>query len=262
MKKPDFLKKLNWIDILIIIAIILVGIVAVFHISPSSNDSESASFDTTTIDKATPKYLEFYNKGEIIKATVEGTNVSNGKSSVIDGEIIWSDENSNDKYIKMLVNSNGENYLIGTYKSAPNADIYIDQMKISVDGAKYNNVTEVKLAPISVNSFNDLIKGLDKYDNLEITTSLATDGMSSIINQKLINELYNTTKRPSIRYSSPDHQTLISKAKIEDIKIASKNCPNISGESDYITIRIYNCTDKELNDIKANYEIVNIKEIT
>lgn len=262
MKKSNPFKKLNGIDILIIVAIILIAIVGIFHISPHSNDSETISFDTATIDKATPKYLEYYNEGEIVKTTIDGINASTGNKTVVEGNIIWSDENTNDKYIKMLIDSNGKKILVGTYKSAPNADVYIDQMKISVDGKKYNNITEVKLAPISVSNFNDLIKGLDKYDNLEITTSIACQGMDNIANQKISNELYDKTKRPSIRFPNADQSIIVTKAKVEDLEIANKNCPELNGQSDYITIRIYNCSDKELNDIKSNYKVINIKEIS
>uniref|UniRef100_UPI0025E9DEE5 hypothetical protein n=1 Tax=uncultured Methanobrevibacter sp. TaxID=253161 RepID=UPI0025E9DEE5 len=259
-EKPNFLKKLNWIDILIIIAIILVVIVAIFHISPNSNDSESISFDTSTIDKITAKYLEYYNEGEIVKTSIEGINVSSGNKTVIDGNIIWSDENSNDKNIKMLIDSNGEKVLVGTYKNSPNVDVYIEQMKMSVDGKKYDNITEIKISPISISSFNDLIKGLDKYDNIEISTTIASDEIDSTDYQKIDNELYNKTKRPSIKASNIN-QIVITKAKVEDIKIGNKNCPSLNGESDYIRLRIYNCSDKELNDIKSNYNIINIKEI-
>ncbi len=262
MKKPNSFRKLNGIDILIIVAIILIAIVGIFHISPHSNDSETISFDTATIDKATPKYLEYYNEGEIVKTTIDGINASTGNKTVVEGNIIWSDENTNDKYIKMLIDNNGKKILVGTYKSAPNADVYIDQMKISVDGKKYNNVTEIKLAPISISSFNDLIKGLGKYDNIEITTSIACQGMDNIANQKISNELQEKTKRPSIKFINADKSLIVTKAKVEDLEIANKNCPELNGQSDYITIRIYNCSDKELNDIKSNYKVINIKEIS
>ena len=130
MKKPEFLKKANWIDLLVIIGIALVVIMGVYHVSPYSEETESEAYDVATIDKATPKYLDFYNRGEVVKTHIAGTNVSNGNTVVLDGVITWSDENPNDKYIQMLVNGEKGKVLIGSYKSTPNADVYINQMTI------------------------------------------------------------------------------------------------------------------------------------
>lgn len=262
MKKPEFLKKANWIDLLVIIGIALVVIMGVYHVSPYSEETESEAYDVATIDKVTPKYLDFYNRGEVVKTHIAGTNVSNGNTVVLDGVITWSDENPNDKYIQMLVNGEKGKVLIGSYKSTPNADVYINQMTMSIDGQQYSNVTEVKLAPIAIESFNDLCKGIDKYDNIEITTTISCQEADSLSFQRMYNEFLKTTKRTSVKYSYQDQAITVTKAKIEDLKIANQNCPSINGQSDYITIRIYNCTNQELNDIKNNYNVIHTKKIT
>ncbi|AGN17322.1 MULTISPECIES: hypothetical protein [Methanobrevibacter] len=260
MKKPDFLNKITWIDIIIIIVIILVACVAVLHISPGTNQEDSSSFDSSTLDKVYQKYIDFYNEGEIVSTDIQGTNASTGENVSISGNVLWCYDD-NTKNLLVLVNDSGNTLLAGTYKDNPNAEIYIDQMTLKVDGQKYGNVTEITIAPIEINSFSSLYKGLEKYNNYEVSTIISLNSLDGISLENINNDLFKITKRPSIKMDGNKFQIKVSRSKYEDLKIANQDYKSFSGKTEPIKIRIYNCTDDELNIIKNNYNVTNIKHI-
>jgi hypothetical protein len=260
MKKPNFLNKITWIDIIIIVVIILVACVAVLHITPGVNEEDSSSFDSSTLDKVYQKYIDFYNSGEIVTTEIIGTNSSTGEDVDITGEVLWCYDD-NTKNLLVLVNDSGNLLLAGTYKDNPNAEIYIDQMTLKVNGEKHKNITEVSISPMSINSFAELYKGLEKFNNYEISTTIALNDSDSVSYQNIDNDLFNITKRPSIQMVSNYHELKISRAKYEDLKIANDDYKSLNGQTEPITIRIYNCSNEELNIIKNNFNVTNIKQI-
>lgn len=260
MKKPDFLNKITWIDIIIIIVIILVACVAVLHISPGTNQEDSSSFDSSTLDKVYQKYIDFYNEGEIVSTDIQGTNASTGENVSISGNVLWCYDD-NTKNLLVLVNDSGNTLLAGTYKDNPNAEIYIDQMTLKVDGQKYGNITELTIDPIEINSFSSLYKGLEKYNNYEVSTIISLNSLDGISLENINNDLFKITKRPSIKMDGNKFQIKVSRSKYEDLKIANQDYKSFSGKTEPIKIRIYNCTDDELNIIKNNYNVTNIKHI-
>ena len=260
MKKPNFLKKLTIIDFIIIIVIILIGCIAILHISPGSNQSDSSSYDSSSFDKVNQKYLSFYDKGEIVKTRINGINASSGNNLSIQGTVLWCDDDYDNKNIRVLVDDNGKKLLGGTYKNNPDGDIYINQMTLEVDGSKINNITEVKLDPISINNFNELNKGLENYTNYEVSTKISINNIDMISCQNIENQEINISKKPCISLLK-DNQLRVVRANNKDLNIANQNYKSFEGKTSPITIRIYNCTDDELNTIKSNYHIINIKHI-
>ena len=56
-----------------------------------------------------------------------------------------------------------------------------------------------------------------------------------------------------------DNQILITKATKEDLTSIDAILGNIDAITDDITIRIYNCTDGQLNEITKNFEVKNVR---
>ena len=261
MKKPNFLKKITIIDLIIIICIIGAVGFALFHISPSSNSGESISYDSSTTDKIIDKYSSFYREGNIIKTTVGGINSSSGENIELEGTIVWINQNINDKTLKILIDSNGEKLLGEFYEYNSNADIYIDHISLETNGEKYNNTKEITIEPITTNQLSDLIKGINNISNYEISTTLSLNNLDMEKYQKLNNEIYKTTKRPAFE-ALTNNQLKITSATNEEINIGNTILNPLNSQSDYITIRIYNCSDDDINTIKNNYNITSIRNIT
>ena len=112
---------------------------------------------------------------------------------------------------------------------------------------------------IKINSLNDLCKNLTDCD-CDITTTVTVDSVDTIKLQEIANKLNSNDKRLSIKAStSPDNQIIITKATVKDINTGSSILGNINGVTDQITIRVYNCSDNQLETIKNNYDVTNIK---
>ena len=56
--------------------------------------------------------------GNVMKATVKGTNATNGEEVNINGTIKWVEDNGGTN-IKVLIDSENKPYLLGLYKSIP-----------------------------------------------------------------------------------------------------------------------------------------------
>ncbi|MCF0226915.1 MAG: adhesin [Methanobrevibacter sp.] len=260
MKKPKFLRKLTIVDYLIIIIVIIAIVFAFIHItSDDKNEAESTSFDSSTLNKIVEKYLGYYNKGEIVHTSIEGTNSSNNKKVNIKGEIIWMDDDRGSN-VKILVKSGNETYLCGLYKDIPNADIYIDKVSLEVNGSKYSNLTEFSINPSNISSIDNLTKGLDNYSNYELTTNIALNELDNVNFQELTNRLYDNG-RVSLKLSSTGftQKITIVRASSDDLTMANNVLGNINGVSDDIVIRVYNCTLDEQKFIENNYDVVNVK---
>lgn len=250
-------KKFTLIDYLIIILVICAVAFAFIHItSDDSSNIQKTAFDSSTMNKLPETYLNYYKDGYIVKATVDGFNSSTGEEVTVNGTVKWVDEGS---AVKVLVETDNGTYLCGLYRNTQNADIYIKTISIETDGSVYPNLYEFKIKPMAINSLNDLNKNLSK-DNYEISTSIAVDDLDSKKIQEIENKILSGNKRVSVKTTNELTSPLIlSKVNDENLKDASSILGDINGITDEITLRIYNCSDSELNAIKNNYEVTNIR---
>ncbi len=253
--------KLTIIDILIIICIVYAIGFAVYHMTADNDNGSAVNFDSSTSNKITENYLNLYKNGYIIKSQIVGTNASSGEKVSINGTVLWiGDEKGSN--VKVLVENQGQKYLVGLYKDVPEADIYFDQISLETTGEKYKNIKEVKISPKSINSLNDLVSGINEKTNYEITTDIAMSKIDTITYQQLINNL-NKIKDPRIIITENPIQLLkIIRADSQTINSADSVLGNIDGQTNDITIRIYNCSDNDLKTIKENYDVINVKDIT
>ena len=259
--KKGILSKLTIIDYIIIIAVICAIAFAFIHITTDdSNDTTTSSYDSSTMSKIGENYLKLYLEGNKVETSVSGYNASNGKPVELHGNITWLDDNRGSN-VKVLINSNGKEYLAGLYKDIPNADIYIDTISLESNGNKFNNLTEVTISPENITSLNNLISGIGNNTNYEITTSVSIDELSTIDYQSITNSLYAHDKRISISGSNTGlyNQLTITRATSEEINLVDSILGNFDGTTGQITIRIYDCTGEDLKTIENNYNVTNIK---
>jgi len=260
MKKSNILDKITIIDVLIIIAVILAMGFAIYHITSEDTGVKSTSFDSSTASKILEKYLSYYQEGNIIKSKVVGINASSKEKVEVNGTVIWADDD-NGGNVKVLLDSNGEKLLVGLYKDIPNADIYFDKISLETTGEKYNNTKEVKISPMNIKSFKDLIKGIDNNTEYEISTEISVNEKDYKLYQNLSNTL-KENKKQSIKWGSVNENFIeITRANSSEITMADNIFQDIDGETSQITIRIYNCSDKDLKTMQNNYNVTNIANI-
>ena len=259
--KKGILNKLTIVDYIIIIAVICAVVFAFIHITTDdSNDTKTSSYDSSTMNKIVENYLKLYLEGNVVETTVSGYNESTGKAVELHGNISWIDDDKGSN-VKVLINSNGKEYLAGLYKDIPNADIYIDSISLETNGKKFNNLTEVTVKPENITSLNELISGIGNTTNYEITTAIAVDELTTINYQDLTNSLYSHDKRISIKGSNAGiyNQLIITRATGDEINLADGILGNFNGATSPITIRIYDCSEQDLKTIENNYNVTNIK---
>ncbi len=250
--------KFTLIDYLIIILVICAVIFAFIHITTDdSSNIQKTAFDASTLSKLPETYLNYYKDGYIVKASVDGFNSTNGEKTTLNGTVKWVDEGSS---VKVLIESGNETYLTGLYKNVQNADIYIDTISIETDGSVYDNLTEFKIKPQNITSLNDLRKNITN-SNYEISTTISVDSISSEKIQEIENVLYLHSKRIAIKTLATeiDYQLVISKADKQTLDDGNSVLGNINGITDPISIRVYNCSDSDIENIKNNYEVINIR---
>ena len=260
MKK--ILKKFSLVDYIIIILVICAIAFAFIHITTDdSTEIEKTAFDTSTVNKIPDTYFNNYKEGNIINATVNGFNASNGEELSLNGTVTWIDDNGGTN-IKVLLDSDNQTYLLGIYKSIPEADIYIDKISLETDGSKYGNLVEFKLKPENITSLNDLVDKIPNNTDYELSTTISLDSIDAMKMQEIANEINSKDKRLAVKAASSDldDQIVLVRANDENIDIANSVLGNFNGISDVITIRIYDCSDNQLNAIKNNYEVMNIQE--
>lgn len=256
--------KFTLVDYAIIILVILGIVFAFIHIT--SNDdatvSESTSYDSSTLNKIAEKYLNYYRQGYIVNTTVHGYNATDGKPVTLVGTIKWLDDDRGSN-VKALVNSNGTDYIVGLYNHVPNADVYINSMTLEINGDKYSNVTEIKINPKNITSLNDLVSGISNDTDYELTTTITLDSLESTTIQKIINTLFQNNGRISFKGSNSGvtDQINIVRATGTEISQISSIIGDFNGITNEITIRIYNCSDNDINNIKNNYDVVNIQKL-
>ena len=252
--------KFTLIDYIIIILVICAVIFAFIHITTDdSSDLQKTAFDESTVNKIPDTYLKYYKDGFITKATVEGFNSTNGERVTLNGTIIWEDDNGGNG-VKLLLDSNNETYLVGLYRAVPNADIYIDHISLESNGEKYNNLCEIRLKAEEISSIEDLTSKIPNNTDYELSTEISLDSLSSKDVQKITNKLSDNSKRASIKTSSDmDNQLIIKRACKSDLNDADSIFGSIDAVTDEITIRIYDCTESQVNEISKNFDVINIR---
>ena len=75
------------------------------------------------------------------------------------------------------------------------------------------------------------------------------------------NEINSHNKRFAIKTATNEiiNQIIVSKADKQNIEDGSSILGSINGLTEGIKIRVYNCSDTDLNNIKNNYEVTNIR---
>ena len=246
--------KFTWIDYIIIILVICAIAFAFIHITTDdSSDLKKTAFDESTVNKIPDTYLKYYKDGFIVNATVEGFNSTNGNRTTLNG----TDNGGNG--VKLLIDSNNQTYLVGLYRTVPNADIYIDHISLQSNGEKYKNLCEIKVKPVEINSLKDLTSKLPDDAKYEISTEIGVNSLNAKDSQKLANQLLSNGKRESIRAVHADNNLLIKKATKENLNDANSILGNINGATEDITIRIYDCQDSQIKEISKNFNVTNIR---
>lgn len=255
-------KRFTLVDYAIIILVICAIVFAFIHVT--SNDdtvNEKTSYDSSTLNKIAEKYLTYYRQGYIVNTTVHGYNSTDGKPVTISGNIKWLDDDRGSN-VKALVNSNGSDFIVGLYNHVPNADVYINSMTLEINGEKYKNLTEIKVNPKNITSINDLISGISNDTDYEITTIVTTDSVESMKIQEISNILFQKDGRISIKGSNSGltNQIFLVRATGSELSEVNNILSNFNGISNEITIRIYNCSDNDIDHIKNNYNVTNIQK--
>ena len=259
MKK--ILKKFSLVDYVIIILVICAVIFAFIHITTDdSNDIKKTAFDTSTINKIPDTYFSNYQTGNIMMVSVNGINASNGEEVDLNGTLKWLDDGGGSN-VKMLIESDAQTYLLGLYKSVPEADIYINTLSIESNGSTYDNLVEFKIKPMNITTLNDLVSKIPNDTDYEISTEISANPVDSAKFQEISNVINGKDKRMSIKPIDPgdNSQIKLTKSNSENINDANSILGNINGITDEITLRVYNCSDSQLNAIKNNYDVVNIR---
>lgn len=258
MRKPKF----TIIDYLIIIIIIAAIIFAFIHITSNDEDNqESTSYDSSTMNKVTEKYLSYYNQGKIVKTTISGQNSTNNQEIEIQGNILWLSDSGGSNIKALIQTNNGQIYYAGLYKDFPNADIYIDKMSLEVDSEKYKNLTEFQIKPENITSLSQLTDKIPNQKNYEISTTITVDDLDGKTYQSIVNNLIENHQRLSITSSNVglNQQITLTRSTPDEINQASNTLGNINGITDDITIRVYNCTPDEKTQIENTYQVNLIK---
>lgn len=263
MKIKETIKKFNIIDWLIIIAIIVAVCFAFVYINQDDTKTESTSIDETTLSKIGAKYADYYLEGDIVKTDLKGYNATTGERININGIVKWEDDDSGARP-KLLIENNGTEYLAAFYNDEKNADIYIEQLTLEKDDAKYNKTADITINSEHINTLNELTQGIPNNTDYEITTTISIDPKDSQTYQILRNKLIENHYRISIKPSNTAIQDKIEiiRGTEKDLQIGNDILGNINGETSNIIIRIYNYDNSTIKTLEDNYNVTNIKYIT
>lgn len=264
IRRVGFIMKIKFtlIDYIIIILVIFAVVFAFIHITTDdSSDLQKTAFDESTVNKIPDTYLKYYKDGYIVKATVEGYNSTTGNKTTLNGTVIWEEDNGGNG-VKLLLDSNNQTYLVGLYRTVANADVYIDHISLESNGEKYKNLCEIRVKPVEINAIKDMTDKIPKDANYELSTSVSLDSLSAQDAQKILNLISNHSKRESIKTTNNDknNQLIIKKADAENLKDVDSVLGNSHGITDRIIIRIYDCTDSQINEISKNFDVINIRK--
>lgn len=255
------MKKFTLIDYIIIILVICAIAFAFIHIATDdSSKIQKTAFDASTLNKIPDTYSDYYKDGLIVNATVEGFNSTNNEPVTVTGTVIWQDNAGGANVVLLIETANGT-YSAGLYRYNPNADIYIDHISLETNGETYENLTEITISPENITSLNDLTSKISNDTDYELTTTVSVDSANSTKMQEITNVLLEHSKRTSIAMESDDatDSIILTKATPQDIADADSILGSFNGITGKITVRIYNCTDSQLESIKNNYDVTNIR---
>ena len=184
-------------------------------------------------------------------------NSTNGEEVTLNGTVKWVDEGSSSK---ILIESDNGTFITGLYKNANNADVYLDTISLESDGSVYKNLKEFKIKPQNVTSLTDLNKNLTGCD-YEISTSISVDSVDSLKIRELENKINSNNKRLAIKTTNSEliNELILSKANNQNLEDGNAILGNINGMTEEITLRVYDCNDSTLNNIKNDYEVTNIR---
>lgn len=250
-------KKFTVIDYIIIILVICAVVFAFIHIT--SNDSskiQKTAFDASTVNKIYDTYSNYYKDGYIVKTTVNGFNATTGEKITLNGTVKWISTTGGNN-VKILIDSENGTYLTGLYQNVPHADIYLDKISLENDGSKYDNLVEVTAKPKEIKSLAELTNNLS--GDYEISTTISADSIDSVKLQEINNALTDHGKRLSVKTTDVENQISLDKSYSANIKDIDAILGNINGITGDITIRIYNCSDSQLNQIKDIFEVTNVR---
>lgn len=249
-------KRFSWLDYAIIILLISAFIFVFFHlIVEDTTINESTSFDSSTLNKVVENYLSYYRQGLIVNTTIHGYNSTNREPVILTGNIKWIDDNFGNS-VKALIDSNGNEYIVGLYNQVPEADVYIDSMTLEVNGDKYQNITDIKANPKNITSINDLISGISS--DVEITTIVSLDKLDIITVQKINNYLFQNNERISVKSSSVVNQLSIVRGTTQELSQINNILGDFEGITGEIRIRVYNSTDSDIEYIKNNFDVIDV----
>ena len=254
-------EKFTLIDYIILILVICAITFAFIHITTDdSSDLQKTAFDASTINKIPDTYSNYYKDGYIVKATVDGFNASTGEEVTLNGTVKWVGDNEGTN-IKVLIEDDGTSHLAGLYKSVPEADIFIDKISLETDGSKYANLVEIKAKPEKISAINDLNRNLSDAE-FEVSTEISFDSLDSMKIQDITNKINSQDKRTAIKAptNGMGNELVLEKANGKNLDDANSILGNINGITGEITIRIYNCTDGQLDQIKDSYDVINIRK--
>lgn len=261
--KGKSMKKFTIIDYLIIILVICGIAFAFVHItSDDSSDFQKTAFDSQTINKIPETYLNYYLEGKIVKVSVDGYNSTTGEEISTNGTVVWEDDDGGNDVKVLMENENGT-FLLGTYKNNPNADIYIKTISLESNGDKYPNLTEIKLTGRNITSLKDLTSNIPKDSDYEISTKIAVDSLNPSTIQEISNSINSHNKRFAIKTANGDYdnQIVVVRADNETIYNTDSILGNVNGVSDEITIRIYNCSENQINSFKNSSDVIKIQNL-
>ena len=114
----------------------------------------------------------------------------------------------------------------------------------------------------NITSINDLVSGISNDTRYEITTTISMDSVESTKLQEIANTLFGNDGRISFKglNNGPNNQINIVRATSTEISQVGPILGNFNGITNEINIRIYNCSDNDINTIKNNYDVVNIQK--
>lgn len=254
-------EKFTLIDYLILVLVICAIAFAFIHITTDdSSNIQKTAFDASTINKIPDTYYNYYKEGLIVKSTVDGFNASTGEEVSVNGTVKWIGDNEGAN-VKVLIEDNGTSYLAGLYPNIPEADIYIDKLSLETDGSKYSDLVEIKANPEKIAKLNDLNNNLSDTE-FEISTTVSLDSVDSIKIQEIANKINSQDKRVAIKAPANGigNKLVLECANEQNLNDANSILGNINGVTDEITMRIYNCSDSQLNQIKDSYDVINIRK--
>ena len=253
--------KFTLIDYIIIILVICAIVFAFIHITTDdSSDLQKTAFDESTVNKIPDTYLKYYKDGFIVNATVEGFNSTNGNRTTLEGTVIWEDDNGGSD-VKLMIDTDNGTYLTGLYRNVPEADVYIDHISLQSNGEKYKNLYEIKAQPEKITSLKDLTGKIPSNTNYELTTDLSLGDLTAKDAQEITNKLLGKHERLSIRTDdNMDNRLMIKMATQDNLNDADSVLGTVDGVTDEITIRIYDSSDAQIDEIAKNFDIENIRK--